>query len=273
MGKQIALLHDLPGYGQVGLRAVMPILSAMGHFLYNLPTALVSNTLDYGQFQILETTDYMRGTMAVWEKLGFRFDAVMVGFLLSQAQTELAMEFCQKQKNRDAAIFVDPILGDNGRLYNGVTPERVALMRQFIPAADYIVPNYTEAAYLAELPYYPQGITWEMCSQLIDRLQQLGARSILITSLVLDGKDFVGGFDHRTGELFMLPYRRIGASFPGTGDCFAAVLLNQLLKGQSLRQGARAAMDTVEKLILRFQGQKDAYKGFPVEQCLELFRD
>lgn len=28
--------------------------------VYNLPTALVSNTLDYGKFDILETTDYMK---------------------------------------------------------------------------------------------------------------------------------------------------------------------------------------------------------------------
>ena len=47
MGKQILLINDLPGYGKVALAAMLPILSQMGHHVFNLPTALVSNTLDY----------------------------------------------------------------------------------------------------------------------------------------------------------------------------------------------------------------------------------
>lgn len=33
--------------------------------VYNLPTALASNTLDYGTFDILETTGYMKNTIGV----------------------------------------------------------------------------------------------------------------------------------------------------------------------------------------------------------------
>ena len=60
MSKQILLINDLAGYGKVALSAMIPVLSHMGHQIYNLPTALVSNTLDYGKFDILETTDYMK---------------------------------------------------------------------------------------------------------------------------------------------------------------------------------------------------------------------
>ena len=54
----------------------MPVLTHMGHHIYNLPTALVSNTLDYGRFEILDTTDYMRNTIGVWKALGFSFDVI-----------------------------------------------------------------------------------------------------------------------------------------------------------------------------------------------------
>lgn len=60
MGKQLLLVNDLPGYGEVALSAMMPVLTHMGHHVYNLPTALVSNTLDYGRFEILDTTEYMK---------------------------------------------------------------------------------------------------------------------------------------------------------------------------------------------------------------------
>ena len=44
--KQILLINDMAGYGKVATAAMLPILSYMGYPTYNLPTALVSNTLD-----------------------------------------------------------------------------------------------------------------------------------------------------------------------------------------------------------------------------------
>ena len=52
--KNILIINDMPGYGKVALAAMLPILSNMGHSVYDLPTALVSNTLDYGKFTILD---------------------------------------------------------------------------------------------------------------------------------------------------------------------------------------------------------------------------
>ena len=59
MGRHILLINDLPGYGNVALASMIPVLSHMGHHIYNLPTALVSNTLYYGSFDIPETNNYM----------------------------------------------------------------------------------------------------------------------------------------------------------------------------------------------------------------------
>lgn len=42
MGKQVLLINDLAGYGKVALSAMIPVLSHMGHNIYNLPTAIVS---------------------------------------------------------------------------------------------------------------------------------------------------------------------------------------------------------------------------------------
>lgn len=46
-------------------------------------------------------------------------------------------------------VFVDPIMGDEGKLYNSITEKTVGHMRKLIAASDYMVPNYTEAVYLA----------------------------------------------------------------------------------------------------------------------------
>ena len=154
MSKHILLVHDLAGYGKVSLSAMMPVLSHMGHHLYTLPTALVSNTLDYGKFYIQETTEYMRQSLKVWAELGFSFDVVSTGMILSAEQAALVSDFCEQSAKKGALVFVDPIMGDEGKLYNGVGEETVAHMRKMVAVADCIVPNYTEAAYLADMPYH-----------------------------------------------------------------------------------------------------------------------
>ena len=50
-------------------------MSYLKYETYNLPTAIVSNTLDYGKFDILDTTQYMKNTLGVWKALDFQFDA------------------------------------------------------------------------------------------------------------------------------------------------------------------------------------------------------
>lgn len=55
--KNVLLINDLSGFGKVALSAMIPILSAYGNNVSNLPTAIVSNTLDYGLFKILDTTE------------------------------------------------------------------------------------------------------------------------------------------------------------------------------------------------------------------------
>ena len=187
MSKHILLVHDLAGYGKVSLSAMMPVLSHMGHHLYTLPTALVSNTLDYGKFYIQETTEYMRQSLKVWAELEFSFDVVSTGMILSAEQAALVSDFCEQSAKKGALVFVDPIMGDEGKLYNGVGEETIAHMRKMVAVADCIVPNYTEAAYLADVPYH-EDMTEEEARALTIRLHEMGAKSVVVTSAKVDGR-------------------------------------------------------------------------------------
>ena len=275
MSKHILLVHDLAGYGKVSLSAMMPVLSHMGHHLYTLPTALVSNTLDYGKFYIQETTEYMRQSLKVWAELGFSFDVVSTGMILSAEQAALVSDFCEQSAKKGALVFVDPIMGDEGKLYNGVGEETVALMRELIATADYIVPNYTEATYLAGVPYQCGGTTREELYALADKLHTLGAESVLITSarMLVDGGwepiACVVGYDAAAGQHFILPYEELPVRFPGTGDIFSAVFMGHILRGDALKTAAQAAMQTVSKMLAQNADNQDKYKGIPLETCLE----
>ena len=279
--KQILLINDVVGYSHVGMVAMLPILTYLGHAVYNLPTALVSNTLDYGQFNVMETTDYMRGTLPVWHELGFRFDAVCTGLMFSEEQARLVSGFCHELSEQGVTIFVDPIMGDAGRLYNGITPRQVELMREMVSVADLIFPNYTEACLLTDTPYHAEGISWEEACQMLDRLLTIGCRSAVITSACVEGRHCVvgrrsdvplAGFAQHLeeGPYFRLYYDEIPVLFHGTGDIFSAVLIGHLLRGEPLSQSTQEAMRVVSSLIDRNRDLPDKCRGIPIERCLDL---
>ena len=270
MSKQILLINDIAGYGKVATAAMLPILSYMGLPVYNLPTALVSNTLDYGKFNILDTTDYIKGVFPVWKELGFEFDAIATGFIASERQADIVARYCREQAQRGTVIFVDPIMGDEGKLYNGVTPSTINSMREMLSVAHLIYPNYTEACYLTDTEYKPGGVTAEEAYRLVDGLRGIGSKSVIITSMLVGGEHCVVGYNHLEHSCFRLGYTEIPVHFPGTGDIFSAVLVGHLLQGEPLESSTRKAMDVVAHLIELNKDNADKNRGIPVENFLNL---
>ena len=179
---QLLLINDMCGYGKVALSAMLPVLSHMGYRIHNLPTALVSDTLNYPKFYIHDTTEYVRQSLAIWEELGFEFDAISTGFIVTEEETRIISDFCHRRAQKGTKVFVDPIMGDNGKLYAGVPESTIGLMRHLLECADYAVPNYTEACLLADRPIAEQ-ITPDEARALVDAVRELGAKSVVITSL------------------------------------------------------------------------------------------
>ena len=272
--KNILIIGDMPGYGKMGLAGMLPILSNMGHSVYNLPTALVSNNFDYGKFSVLDTTAYMEETIRVWQTLGFQFDCITTGFLASAAQVDLLRAFIDSQRKADFLVVTDPIMGDGGKLYNGSTPQTVDNMRRFVGAADVIVPNLTEAEFLTGLYKGEELLAGERARRILDGLRALGPRSAVITSGREEGgRHVVWGFDGRTGEYFTVPYRFIKAHFPGTGDIFTSLLTGQLLSGRSLPQAVKKAVDLLERLIFLEQDVAERNNGIRIEKYLSVLTE
>lgn len=268
MKKQILLVNDMAGHSKVGMGAMVPILSYYGYPTFNLPTALVSNTFNYGQYNALDTTDYIRGTLPVWKSLGFSYDAICTGYLFSEEQAQLVSQYCREQRENGTIIFVDPVMGDGGSLYYGITQKQVDAMREMVAVADITFPNYTEAVYLTGETFREEGLSWDETRALLDKMRLIGCRSVLITSCRIDGKNSVAGYNHFDDSYFHLEYEEIPGLFHGTGDIFAAVLMAHLLDGNTLKDSTRKAMDTVYRLIDLNKDLEDRNRGILVEQFL-----
>lgn len=266
---QLLLINDMCGYGKVALSAMLPVLSHMGYRIHNLPTALVSDTLNYPKFYIHDTTEYVRQSLAIWEELGFEFDAISTGFIVTEEETRIISDFCHRRAAKDTKVFVDPIMGDNGRLYAGVPESTIGLMRDLVACADYTVPNYTEACLLTDTPMR-EGITAGEAHALVDAVRELGAKSVVVTSASVDGKSAVIGYDHVASEHFSIPFELIPVYFPGTGDTFSSVLLGRVMAGWTLQRATADAMRVVSELIARNASQQDKSAGLPIEACLDV---
>jgi len=271
----ILLINDMPGYGKVALSAMIPILSNMGCSVYNLPTALVSNTLDYGKFEILDTTNYMKNTIKVWEQLNFKFDCISTGFIVSEEQVKIISDYICKKKNDKTLVVVDPIMGDDGKLYNGITNSVVENMRKLCSIADVIIPNYTEAAFITGMFKEKASINNDEIKLLIDKLRENGAKSVVITSIKnsTNNSFCVCGYSNKSSEYFMLPYEYIPVRFPGTGDIFSSIMIGKLLRGSSLKESVCEAMNCVAKLMILNKDNVDKYKGILIEQFIEEIRE
>lgn len=265
--KKICCVNDMPGVGKIALSAMIPILSAKGIDVACLPTALVSNTLDFGKFDILDTSDYMEKSVDIWRELGFQFDCISTGFMVNPKQIKIVENLIRNQ-SEDILVVVDPIMGDEGKLYNGMDDSNVTIMRELSSCADILIPNFTEACYLTNCFFDKNSITTEQAKQLLIKCRDLGAKSVVITSTFVNGKNCVVGYDHNSGETFEIDFDLIDVRFPGTGDIFSAVLIADTLNGNILYDATAHAMQVVRSIIEDNLEKQEKFSGVDIEKFI-----
>lgn len=265
--KKVCLINDIAGYGRVASTAMMPVLCSQNIMSSILPTALVSNVLDYGKFHIEDLQSVMEKTIDIWNQLNVHFDAIATGFVNSDGEFPLIEKYLHQQKN--TLILIDPTMGDDGHLYPGLDPHIVKRMRSLIAYGHVITPNMTEASLL--LGEELKDIDEAKIIQWVRALCDMGAKSVVITSVFLkdDPKGYMFGYDHHCDSMFKLEFTPIDARFPGTGDVFAAVLLSKLLNGSKLVEACKIASDFIYDCIhTSMQEDYDHIEGMLVEENL-----
>lgn len=245
--KQAALLlGDITGRSRVAVRMLTCVLEERGVEVLALPTALISNTLNLGRHEALDTTDYLISSLKAWEEIGLSWDMVHIGYITGSAQAEKLCAVADAQREKARFVVLDPILGDNAKKYNSVSDDQMEGMRRLMAHADLITPNLTEAALLSGIAY-DRAASGEENKRMIGILSGEGTRSVLITSArSKDGTHAMIGFDAETGDHFEIPYEPLNVSRGGTGDLFSAVLMQLLMVRMSLADAAQFAGYAVE---------------------------
>ena len=250
--QRVAAIHDLSGFGGGSLSAVIPILSALGIQVCSLPTAILStHTGGFTNFHFRDLTSDMRHIIDHWRQLSLSFAGIYSGFLGSPEQIDIVTDFIKTFRTGSTLVVVDPVLGDDGKLYDTMDRSMVDGMRSLVSSADVITPNITEAALLLGKagPLAISG-TKEI-KDWARALSDLGPHCVIITSVPEEhgrGTSVVA-FDKDVNRFWKVACPYIPACYPGTGDIFASVITGSLLQGDSLPLSLDRAVQFVSMAI------------------------
>lgn len=249
--KSCLAVHDLSGVGKCSLTVALPVLSAGGVETSVLPTAVLStHTGGFTGFTYRDLTEDMLPMARHWKAEDCRFSALYTGFLGSAAQIGVVEEIFTLFREPEGLIFVDPVMGDNGKLYQTYTEEMADGMGRLCRRADVIAPNLTEACRLLGRPYRDGPQKRDEVEEILHDLCRLGPSMAVLTGVSLDGETLGAACrEERTGRtsLFLLP--RIEGFYHGTGDLFSSCLLAGLLNGLPLPRACGLATEFTHRAI------------------------
>ncbi len=267
--KRIVTIQDISCFGKCSLTVALPIISACGVEACPIPTAVLStHTGGFEGFTFHDLTSDIVHIKEHWENLSLKFDGIYTGYLGSIEQLKIVSDFIDSFKNDNTLVFIDPVMGDHGKLYKGFDEAFAREMVGLVKKADIIAPNLTEVSYLLDEEYNENPTDKEVREMLI-KLSQLGAKTVMITGIKRGDKLGVVSYDREKDE-FSEYYREIiHDTFHGTGDVFASVAVSALVKGKSVKEAIRAATDFVVECIHKTaQDKKNHWYSVKFEECL-----
>ncbi len=245
--KRIAAVNDLSTFGKCSLTVVIPVLSAMGFEVCPIVTTYLSAHTGFSEPANFDLSHTTKAVVNHLDKLGVEFDAVFTGYIPTVSQMEDVKQFIIKNKLLKKLVMVDPVLGDDGKLYTYFDNATVKKMRELCLYADVITPNYTEACFLANLPY-KEKLTRENVRTLIDRLNAFGmANKIVITSVPVEDK--ICMVVSEFGELEIIECEYVKGEYCGAGDVFSSIVLGKMLEGSNIMDSALFSHKALSEII------------------------
>lgn len=267
--KRILSIQDISCLGKCSITVALPLISAMGVECTVLPTAVLSAHTMFPGVIKTDLSEQLLPTARHFLELGASFDAICTGYLGSAEEVRAVQEIFALLGTEQTLLFVDPVMGDNGRFYQGFDASYAEKNAALCGAADLIVPNLTEACLLTGTPYRTEyGRAY--IEELLRKLAGTGAKTAVLTGVSFEpGKTGVMGLDGRTGAFFSYQNEQVPAVFHGTGDIFSSVSAAALVRGLPVREAFALAADftagTIRETLLQ---PKDSRFGVDFERMI-----
>ncbi len=259
--KRLVTIQDISCVGKCSLTVALPIISAMGVETAVIPTAVLSTHTMFKEFTFRDLSSDIPEIAKHWKKENIDFDAIYTGYLGSIEQIEMLKEFFTQFKTDNNFIFIDPVMGDNGKLYTGFNQKFALEMKELCKKADIVVPNLTEASYMLEREY-KEKYSEEEIKEILIELSSLGPKYAILTGVSFKDNELgVMSYNKETKKFFSYFREKIPVKYHGTGDVFSSTLVGAILNNNTVEESLKIAVDYVWETILDTYNEKkeDAY--------------
>lgn len=245
---KVLLVSDFVGVGKVALSMMIPIVNTMEADVSYLPTAVISNNFDYGKAVVKDLTEFMRDNMEIWKELDFQFDIISTGILMNTEQVEIVKEIIAYH-DKKPLIITDPIMGDEGELYPGLSEDLVEASRLMALEADMIIPNLTEFSLIVGREYpKPDELEHDKLVAWLEKARTRGVRSAVITSVQMGEEYYVYGYSEKE-DIFRVKIDYVPVDVGGAGDVFTSLIIGRYSKEPKLQEAVEYATETLTRII------------------------
>ena len=257
--KKVAVINDLSGFGKCSLTAALPVLSAIGVQCCPLATAVLTGQTDYPYFHCTDLTSMIPDYIDAWKRNNIHFDGIYSGYMTGIEQIHYFEEFLRQFREENTFLLVDPVMGDDGRVYGMYTAELLEGMKQLSRKANLITPNLTEACLLADVPIenvlsYPDTDNLLIFArEVAKKLKFLATepQDIVITGIKCpdETSPFIYNLALTEKGEHVCHSQFFNRSFSGTGDLFASVLCGCRTIGMSTADAMELAVNFLSHSI------------------------
>lgn len=251
MIKKAAVINDLSGFGKCSLTATIAVLSVMGVQPCPMPTAVLTNQTGYKNHYCIDLTDELCHYKEMWSLNNESFDGIYSGYIADKKQVDIILDFINTFRKSNTIVLVDPVMGDNGRLYSAFSNETCKKVCSLARSADIITPNLTELCILTDTDFEELNSHCES-DDFLERISDVakGAFShseqkIVVTGIKKGNCLYNGVFTKQ--DCSFVKAECHGGSFSGTGDIFASIVFASVVNGESLVSAVSKAVSFIEK--------------------------
>lgn len=235
---RILAINDISCIGKCSLTVTLPIISASGVTCDVLPTAILStHTGGFVGYTFRDLSSDIKNILTHWKSLNIKFDIIISGYLGNIEQIEIVKNIKKEFLTDGGIMIVDPVLGDNGKLYSNFNKEFVDKMKTLCKEADYIVPNVTESCFLTDTDFETLNENYE---NLLKKLRLL-CKSPLITGAEYKDKSSVYYLNNKKINFYST--KKIEGRFHGSGDVFTSAFACCLAKKLPINLAVKLSTD------------------------------
>ncbi|MDY2738495.1 MAG: TIGR04002 family protein [Acidaminococcus sp.] len=224
MHLRAAVINDLSGLGRCSLSADIAVLAAMGIEACPLPTAVLTAQTGYEGYRSVSFASHMEAYRCHWNALGIKFAGILSGYLASPEAARQTAEFVDTFHHPGVTYLCDPVLGDQGRVYDGFTEASIKSMRGLAEKADILTPNLTEFCLLTgtEMDAMMKEAATDkdaLFAALTQKAAAFSQTDLVITGIPIknkkSGRDICNLIISK-GRIYPVTFPHLGGSYSGT---------------------------------------------------------